>query len=188
MDDWVIRKIIAGSIFLLLIFGGVIASAIARKKEAGADPMGDFVIRESKALFGGGLAIIIFFCLAYIGLAYYDYVNGFTYTFLDDMIRIGMFGFFIALAALVVIYARVRELRVESGILTYRTLFRAKRVMPLTDIAQVKLDVFPTLGGVAQLILFDNSKKRVTTIRSTLKGFDFLYLRLQRDPRHQEVL
>ena len=155
----------------------LIGSRLARKREVGEDPMGDFVIKGSKLpLIGGVFCVVVGVAWCVVMPLWSMY--GSVQEPLSTIIGLVVFGLvIIAMGALFILYWRKWDMRVADGVLSHRRMFYKGMSIPLTSIK--RWHVGRGTFGYEGLFVFDHTDTMVLSIRNTLQGFGLLQQRLQ---------
>jgi len=180
LPEYAIQGIVVLAIVIVLLVALAIVSRIVRNSEFDADPLEDFVVKESKATLISGIGYFMFCCLVLV-VTSKVIIPGFE---LGNFIYI--FYGFAGILALLGLYYVVRwiviEIRVEGDSLKCRSLIPRPSVLSLSSIARIRFKAGAAHGGKAGhkvMYFFDNSNKRILSVRCTLLNYDVLYQRVQ---------
>jgi len=180
IPEYAIQGIAVLAIVIVLLIALSIVNRIVRNGEFPADPLEDFVVKESRATFISGIGFFAFCSLVLVVTSKVVIpsfeIGNFVYIF---------YGFAGILAILGVYYV-VRwifiEIRVEGDSIRYRSLFGGSAVKSLSSIARIRFKDSATHGGKAGhrvMYLFDSSDKKILSVRCTLLNTEALYQRAQ---------
>jgi len=180
IPEYAIQGIVVLAIVIVMLIALSVVNRIVRSSEFDADPLEDFVVKESKATLISGVGFIAFCCLALVVTSKVIITNfeigNFVYIF---------YGFAGLLAILGVFYI-VRwifvEIRVEGDSLRSRNLFGGSAVKSLSSIARIRFKAGATHGGKTGhkvMYFFDSSDKKILSVRCTLLNCETLYQRTQ---------
>ena len=180
IPGYAIQGIAVLAIVVVLLIALSIVNRIVRNSEFPADPLEDFVVKESKATFISGIGFIAFCCLVLVV----------TSKVVIPSFEIGKFVYifygFAGLLALLGVYYIVRwiivEVRVEGDSLKSRSLFGGSAVKSLSSIARIRFKDGTTHGGKTGhkvVYFFDSSDKKMLSVRCSLLNAEALYQRAQ---------
>ena len=180
MTETIARNVLLVLIVVVVLVSVYVGNRIARKKESGIDPMGDFVIKETKATLISAVGCIVMGCfllaVALLVFASDPKLVSFAPIFY------AFSGFMFVLGVYYIAKYLVWEIRIENDAITYRRLFKGTTVIPLSSIVRISVgegSVQGTKTGMKVMHLFDIFDNRLLSVRSTLKGYEPLYQRLQ---------
>jgi len=180
IPEYIIQGIVVLAIVIVLLVALSIVNRIVRNNEFVADPLEDFVVKESKATLISGVGYFAFCSLVLVA----------TPRVVVSNFEIGNFIYifyaFAAILALLGVYYVVRwiviEIRVEGDSLKSRGLIPGLAVMSFSSIARIRFKHGATHGGKTGhkvMYFFDSSNKKILSVRCTLLNYEALYQRAQ---------
>ena len=180
MDEALVRRVLLVLIIVIVLVSFFIGNRIARRKESGIDRMGDFVIKETRATLISAVGCIVMGCFL-LAVALLVFASD------PKLISVAPIfyafsGFMFVLGVYYIAKYLVWEIRVENDTITYRQLFKGTTVIPLSSIVRISVGEGSYQGaktGLRFMHLFDSFDNRLLSVRSTLKGYEPLYQRLQ---------